>query len=151
MRCIKFSGILRYKQITKSRTRRPDLVIINKKEKRKKENLLNSELCYPGRFQSEKSEKKRDKFSDFAREIEKLYNMKITKIPVVIGVFGTISKGMVRELEEFEIEQWDPDYPNYSTVTIGPAYWVESWRPEETCCHSGSSERQLANTSMNIS
>ena len=25
-----------------------------------------------------------------------------------------------------------------------PEYWEKSWRPEETCCHSGSSERSPA-------
>ena len=29
-----------------------------------------------------------------------------------------------------------------------PEYWEGSWRPEETCCHSNSSERSSANTDV---
>ena len=42
-----------------------------------------------------KESKKRDKYLDPARELKKLWNMKVTVIPVVIGVFGTITKGLV--------------------------------------------------------
>ena len=40
-----------------------------------------------------KVSKKRDKYLDLARELKKLWNMKVTVIPVEIGALGTITKG----------------------------------------------------------
>ena len=37
---------------------------------------------------------KRNKYFDLARELKKLWNMKVTIIPIVIGAFGTITKGL---------------------------------------------------------
>ena len=36
--------------------------------------------------------KKKDKYLDIARELKKLWNMKVTIIPIVIGAFGTVIK-----------------------------------------------------------
>ena len=45
--------------------------------------------------------------------------MKVTVIPITIGELGTITKTLVRELEEFEIgEQTNRDNPNYSINMI---------------------------------
>ena len=35
---------------------------------------------------------KKDKYHDFARELKKLWNMKVTIISIVIGDFGTVTK-----------------------------------------------------------
>ena len=35
---------------------------------------------------------KNDKYLDLARELKKLWNMKVTIIPTVIGAFGTVTK-----------------------------------------------------------
>ena len=81
---------------------RPDLVIT--KKKKKQENMRNSELCRPGGPQRKNMEnKKRDKYLDFARELKKLYNMKVMVIPAVVGVLGTILSGLVKKMEELEI------------------------------------------------
>ena len=45
-----------------------------------------------------KESKKRDKYEDHARELKKLWSMKVTVIVVVIGVFGAVTKGLVRGL-----------------------------------------------------
>ena len=37
---------------------------------------------------------KKDKYLDLARELEKLWNKKVTIIPIVIGAFGTVTKGL---------------------------------------------------------
>ena len=39
-----------------------------------------------------KGSEKKDKYLDLARELEKLWNMKVTIIPIVIGAFGTLTK-----------------------------------------------------------
>ena len=44
---------------------------------------------------------KRDKYLDLARELKKLWNMKVTIIPT--GAFGTVTKGLVKGLEDLKI------------------------------------------------
>ena len=41
---------------------------------------------------------------DLARELKKLWNMKVTIIPIVIGVFGTVTKGLLKGQEDLEVE-----------------------------------------------
>ena len=45
---------------------------------------------------------KKDKYLDLARELKKLWNMQVTIIPIVIGAFGTVSKGLLKGLEDLE-------------------------------------------------
>ena len=49
---------------------------------------------------------KRDKFLEIARNLKKIWNMKKTVIPIVIGVLGRVPKGSVQRLEDFEIWGW---------------------------------------------
>ena len=87
-------------------TRRPELIIINKKE-----NLQNSEPCCPSGPQGKierkqkKKKKKKDMFLDPARKFKKLCNMKVTIIPIVIGALGTVTKGLIKGLEDLEIKR----------------------------------------------
>ena len=46
---------------------------------------------------------KKDKYLDLARGLKKLWNMKVTIIPIVIGAFGTVTKGLLKKLEDLEI------------------------------------------------
>ena len=39
---------------------------------------------------------KKDKYLDLARELKKLWNMKVTIVPIVIGPFGTIAKWLLK-------------------------------------------------------
>ena len=102
--------------------RRSDLEIVNKKEN----------LSYRVKL---KESEKRGKYEDLARE-QKIWNMKVTVIAVVVGVLGTIPKGLVKGLENFEIRG------KVETITV---YREEFWRLEETCSHSNSSEIPSAN------
>ena len=54
------------------------------------------------RINLKKSEKK-DKYLDLARELKKLWNMKVTIVPIVIGALGTITKGLSKGLEDLEV------------------------------------------------
>ena len=66
--------------------------------------------------------------------------MKVTIIPVVLGALCTVTKGSIQGLEDLEISllnYWDR-----------PEYWEESWRLEETWCHSNSSEKPSAYTGV---
>ena len=46
---------------------------------------------------------KKDKYPDFARELKKLWNEKVTIIPIVIGAFGIVTKGLLKGLEDLEV------------------------------------------------
>ena len=46
-----------------------------------------------------KESKMRDKYIGLARELRKLFSMKVTMIPIVIGVLRTVPKGLERRLE----------------------------------------------------
>ena len=69
----------------------------------KKENLQICGLCCPCWPQNKTESEKKGKYLDLARELKKLWNMKVTIIPTVIGAFGTVIKGILKGLEELEI------------------------------------------------
>ena len=48
---------------------------------------------------------KKDKYLDLARELKKqqLWNMKVTIISIVIGAFGSVTKGLLMGLEDWEV------------------------------------------------
>ena len=46
---------------------------------------------------------KKNKYLDLARELKKLWNMKVMIVPIVIGTFGTITKGLLKGLEDLEV------------------------------------------------
>ena len=45
---------------------------------------------------------KKYKYLDTARELKKLWNMKVTIIPIVIGAFPAVTKGILKGLEDLE-------------------------------------------------
>ena len=56
---------------------------------------------------------KKDKYLDLARESKKLWNMKMTIIPIAIGAFGTVTKGLLKGLEDLEVAaEWRPSNNN---------------------------------------
>ena len=66
--------------------------------------------------------------------------MEVTIVPIVIGTFGTVTKGLLKALE------WGPSKRQHYWKR--PEYCEESWRLEETCCHSNSSEKPSANADV---
>ena len=72
--------------------------------------------------------------------------MQVTIIPIVIGAFGTVTKGLLKGLEDLEVGR------RVETIQLHywerPEYWEESWILEETCCHSESSEKPSANADV---
>ena len=81
-------------------TRRPDLIIINKKKRTCK--IVDFAVPADHRIKLKECEKK-DKYLDLARELKKLWNMQVTIIPIVIGAFGTVTKGLLKGLEDLEV------------------------------------------------
>ena len=95
-----------------------------------------------------KKYEKKDKYLDLARELKKLGNMKVTIVPIVIGAFGTITKGLLKGLEDLEVGGWVETIQMTALLRTARILRriLETW--EETCCHSNSSEKSSANTDM---
>ena len=55
---------------------------------------------------------KRDKYRDLARELKKLWHMNVTIIPIVTGAFGTVTKGLLKGLEDLKVG----GHPNNSII-----------------------------------
>ena len=68
----------------------------------------------------------------------------MTVIPIVVGALGTMPKGLLKGLEDLEIR----GHVETIQTTDRPEYLGESWRLEETCCHSSSGEKSSANAGM---
>ena len=84
-------------EMRKISARRPDLIIINKKKKKKKKKICKIvDFAVPADHRIKLKEcEKRDKYLDLARELKKLWSMKVTILPIVISTFGTVSKGLL--------------------------------------------------------
>ena len=105
--------------------RRSDLIIINKKKRKKKRNCKNVDFAVPADYkilirdvllwipthgrakagrparnwsQPKRESEKKDKYLELARGLKKLWNMKVTIIPIVIGAFDTVTKGLLKVL-----------------------------------------------------
>ena len=63
--------------------------------------------------------------------------MKVTIIPIVIGAFGTVTKGLLKDLEDLEVGVQVETIQ--TTASLKMARTLR--RVLETCCHSISSER----------
>ena len=77
--------------------RRPDLIIINKKKRTCK--IVDFVVLPDYRVKLKESEKK-DKYLNLARELKKLWKMKVTIITIVIGALGTVTEELVKRLED---------------------------------------------------
>ena len=95
-----------------------------------------------------KENEKKDKYIDLAKELKKLWNMKVTIKPSVIGAFCTVTKGLLKGLEDLEIRG--------RVVAIQTTTLLRTARisrrvmeDEEICCLSNFSETILANTDLN--
>ena len=84
-------------------------MIQQKRKKKKKEKrickIVDFAVPVDHRINPKESEKK-DKYLDLARELKKLWNMKVTIVPIMIGALGTITKGLLKGLEDLEVGGW---------------------------------------------
>ena len=77
--------------------RRPDLII-----KKKICKIVDFAVSADHRIKLKECEK-RNKYLDLARELKNLWNMKVTIIPIVIGDFCTVIKGLLKGMEDLEV------------------------------------------------
>ena len=78
-------------------------MIVKKKKKKKKSYQIVDFAVPADQWVKLKESEKRDKYLDLAKETKKLWNIKLTVIPIVVGTHGKIPKGLVGGLEDLEI------------------------------------------------
>ena len=125
--------------------RRPDLIIINKKKKKKRKRICKivGFAVPPDHRTNLKECEKKDKYLDLARELKKLWNMKVTIVSIMIGAFGTITKGLLKGLEDLEV--------GGQVETIQMTALLRTARILRRVleiCHSDSSEKPSANADV---
>ena len=80
--------------------RRPDLVLVDKKERICKV----TDFAVPGDSRTEEKEKdKLEKYQDLGRELQKIWNVKVKIIPLVVGSLGAIRKQFGNRLKQIGI------------------------------------------------
>ena len=80
--------------------RRPDLVIVDKKERTCK--II--DFAVPGDSRIEEKEKEKiEKYQDLGRELKKLWNLRVKIIPLVVGSLGAIPKQFDKRLEDIGV------------------------------------------------
>ena len=74
---------------------------------------------------------------------KKLWNMKETIVLIVIDAFGTVTKRLLKRLEEWEVGE---RVETILTTTLLRTARIlrRGWILEETCCHSMSCEKPSA-------
>ena len=84
--------------------RRPDLIIIIiiKIIIKRTCKIVDFAVSADHRIKLKECEKK-NKYLDLARKLKKLWNMQVTIIPIVIGAFGTVTKGLLKGQEDLEV------------------------------------------------
>ena len=80
--------------------RRPDLVVVDKEERSCK--II--DFAVPGDSRIEEKEKgKMEKYQDFGRKLQKICNVKVKIIPLVVGSLGAIPKQFGNILKQIGI------------------------------------------------
>ena len=75
-----------------------------KKEKKEKRTGKIVDFAVPADYRIKLKEcEKKDKYPDLARVLKKLWSMLVTVIPIVIGAFGTVTKGLLKGLKDLEV------------------------------------------------
>ena len=74
----------------------------NQQKKKRICKIVDNAVPADHRINLKESEKK-DKYLDLARELKKLWNMEVMIVSIVIGALGTITKGLLKGLEDLEV------------------------------------------------
>ena len=88
----------------------------------KRENLQNCRLCCSSGPQGKIGRKWKgggDKYLNLAKELKKMWNMKVMVIPIVTGALGIVTKGISIRIGGLGNNGMGGDCPNYSIIEIG--------------------------------
>ena len=75
----------------------------NQRQKKKTWKIVDFAVPADHRIKLKECEKK-DNNLELLRELNKLWNMKTAIIPIVIGAFGSVTKGLLEGLEDLKVE-----------------------------------------------
>ena len=79
--------------------RRPDLVVVDVNNKKRTCKII--DFAVPGDSRiDEKGKEKIEKYQDLRRELQKIWNVKVKIIPLVVGCLGAIPKQFGNRLKE---------------------------------------------------
>ena len=81
--------------------RRPNLIKINENKRTCK--IVDFAIPADHRKKTLQGCEKKDKYHGFDREWKKLWNTKVTIVPIVIGATGTVTKGLLKGMEDLEV------------------------------------------------
>ena len=81
--------------------RHPDMIVVDKVKKTC--TIIDYAIHYDSRVNNKEMEKI-EKYHDLARELRKLWNMKVKVIPIIIGTLGTTPRQVKKRLEIIGIE-----------------------------------------------
>ena len=89
----------------------------------------------------------KDKYVDLPRELKKLWNMKAMIVPIVIGAFSTITKGLLKSLGELEVAGRVETIQMTALLRTARILRrvLETWEDD---CHSNPCEKPSANTDV---
>ena len=87
----------------KIEARHPDMTVIDKETKFTR--IIDFAIPYDTRVNAKEVEKI-EKYQDLAQEIKKVWSMRATVIPIVIGAPETTPKKLKKRLEDIGIETW---------------------------------------------
>ena len=74
-----------------------------------KKNCSSRELCHSSRPRSENKRNRKDKkWWDLARELKRLWNMRVMVMPIEVGSLGMVLKELERRLEQKSEEETRP-------------------------------------------
>ena len=122
--------------------RRPDFIVINQKLRTWK--IVDFPAPADYRIILKESEKK-EKYLDLGRKIKiKKMEHKVTIIPIVIGALGTVTKLLLKGLEDLEVGGQVETIQ--TTALLRTATILR--RVLEICCHTNFSEKPSANTDV---
>ena len=87
--------------------RTPDVIVINNKNNNKKRTCKIVDLAIPSENRKKKLNEceNKDKYPDLAQDLIKLWKLMVTIMPIVISAFSTVTKGLLKGLEDIE---WRP-------------------------------------------
>ena len=90
----------------------------NNRQKKRTCKIVDFAVLADHRLRLKRSEKK-DKYLDLTRELKKLWNMKVTFIPIIIAALGTVTKGVNKGTGGLGNKRtyWKPS--NYCITDIG--------------------------------
>ena len=82
-----------------------DVILLSCINQQEKNNKTPNGFCCFGGFQGENKRKRSDRqiLETFQRELKKLWNMKLTVMPIVLGALGSASEDLEKRLERLEI------------------------------------------------